>query len=51
MMSVWMSTIYVDPVHHLHIDKITHGVHLHVTPNLKYSPKYSIAISRSDRYL
>ena len=42
---------YVDPTHRLHVDKITRGVHLHVTPNLKYSPKYSIAVSRSDRYL
>ena len=28
---------YIDPAHRLHVDKITHGVHLHVTPNPKYS--------------
>ena len=28
---------YINPVHHLHIDKIARGVHLHVTPNPKYS--------------
>ena len=33
---------YVDPVHHLHINKIARGAHLHVTPN----PKYSRAITR-----
>ena len=44
MMSVWTSTILctVDPAHRLHIDKITHGAHLHVTP----SPKYSRAIKQ-----
>ena len=28
---------YIDPAHHVHIDKITRGVHLHGTPNPKYS--------------
>ena len=27
---------YIDPVHHLHINKITCGANLHVTPNTKY---------------
>ena len=31
----------IDPTHHLHIDKIAHGAHLHVTPN----PNYSRAIA------
>ena len=34
----------VDPVHHLHIDKIARGGHLHVTPN----PKHSIIIAKMD---
>ena len=41
MMSIWMSIIYIDPVHHLHVNKITCGAHLHVTPN----PEYSRAIA------
>ena len=33
--------INYDPMHHLHINKIARGAHLHVTPN----PKYSRAIA------
>ena len=50
MMSVGRLPFYVDPTHHLHVNKITRGVHLHVTPNSKYSiPKYSRAIAMMDR--
>ena len=45
MMSIWTSTILcVDPAHHLHINKIARGGHLHVTPN----PKHSITIAKMD---
>ena len=40
-MSIWMSIIYVDPVHHLHIDKIKRGEHLHVSLTLSIlEPSY-----------
>ena len=29
--------MHIDPTHHLHIDKITRGVNLHVTLTLEYS--------------
>ena len=27
--------MHIDPMHHLHVDKITRGANLHVTPNLR----------------
>ena len=36
-----MLSLHIDPAHHLHVNKMTHGAHLHVTPN----PKYSRAIA------
>ena len=37
---------YIDPMHYLHIDKIAHGAHLHVTPNAKYSRAIACMMDR-----